>query len=392
MTALWPAELATAAGGEPAQRAFRAQFPLLADGTVHLASCSLAPTSAPLEAAMARALRSLSTDVLPWEIWMAEVEEARGRFARLIGAAPEDVAVVPSATVGAFQAVSTVDWSRRPGLVATRLDYSSLSQTWLAQRVRGAEPRFVRESGGLVDPDAYVESIDDRTAFVSVPLLSYASGARLPMREAVARAREVGARTFVDAYQGAGVVPIDVDDLGCDYLVSGTMKYLLGITGIAFLYARPGLVDDIPPQLTGFYGRANPIAFDPEMLDFPDDARRFQIGMPPYPSALAANAGLAMVGALDPRVVERHVDGLVQRTIDRLADIGARIDSPTSPELRGPQVAIAVDDPVALAAFLRERHVHAARGHVVRFSFHYFNDEHDVDVACDAVADYLARR
>jgi kynureninase len=81
----------------------------------------------------------------------------------------------------------------------------------------------------------------------------------------------------------------------CDYLVSGTMKYLLGLPGIAYLYVREGLTDDLQSQLTGFFGRANPLAFDPHVLDFPADARRYQVNIPTLPVAMAANAGLAMI-------------------------------------------------------------------------------------------------
>ena len=173
--------------------------------------------------------------------------------------------------------------------------------------------------------------------------MSYRTGAKLPVADVVARARDAGARVFIDAYQAAGVTPIDVAELDCDYLVSGCMKYLLGIPGIAFLYVRDGVRDDQPPQLTGFYGRANPIAFDPHALDWPPDARRFQINMPTLPAAMVANAGLGLLEGLDGRAVERHVSGLVDAAIERLTGLGVPLYSPTLPPLRGPQVAVIAD-------------------------------------------------
>ena len=234
-------------------------------------------------------------------------------------------------------------------------------------------------------------SEDERTALVSIPLVSYRTGARLPVAEVITRASEVGARVFVDAYQAAGVHPIDVAALGCDYLVSGCMKYLLGIPGIAFLYVRGGVADEQPPQLTGFYGRANPIAFDPHALDWPDDARRMQINMPTLPSAMAANAGLKLINSLDGDAVAGHVDGLVDAAIERLTAIGAPLFSPTEPQLRGPQVAVVDDDPMGLARFMNARRIFPARGHVVRLSFHYFNDQADLDAACEAIAQWRRR-
>jgi selenocysteine lyase/cysteine desulfurase len=369
---------------------FRKRFPILTD-TVHLASCSLAPRSVALDTAMERMLTALAEDPTPWDFWLAEVEQSRQRFAALIGASPDEVAVVPSATTGAYQVAASFDWARRPRIVTTDLDYPSVNHIWLAQRPRGAEVAYVPERNGTVPAEDYLAELDERTALVSVPLVAYRTGARLPLAETAARAREVGARVFVDAYQAAGVVPIDVDELGCDYLISGTMKYLLGLPGIAYLYVRGGVTDDRAPELTGFFGRRNPIAFDPQLVDYPDGARRFQVNMPTFPAALAANAGLALIGELAGHAVHEHVDRLVARAIDRLTGSGVPLYSPTAPGLRGPYVAVLDGDPMGLARWLNERRVFPARGHVVRLSFHYFNDESDVDSACAAIADFRRR-
>lgn len=354
---------------------FRKHFPLLED-TVHLASCSLAPRSAVLDEAMERMLAVMRNDPTPWDMWLEEVEQSRQRFASLIGATPAQVAVLPSATIAAFQVASTLRWDRRPGIVATDAEYASVAQVWTAQRPRGARVTTVPEADL-----GWLEAIDDRTNLVSVPQVSYHTGAVMPVGDVVARAREVGARTFIDAYQAAGVLPIDVGALGCDYLTSGTMKYLLGLPGVAYLYVREGLADEQDPQLTGFLGRANPLAFDPGALDFPEDARRFQVNMPTLPVALAANAGLRLIGHLDQGEVAGHVGALAARAAGQL-----ELPTPV-----GPQVSVPDDDPFALARFLNQRRIFPARGRAVRLSFHYFNTSADVDAACAAIAQWRRR-
>lgn len=356
---------------------FRKRFPILAD-TVHLASCSLGPRSAALDEAMRRMLSTLYEDPTPWDMWLAEVEESRRRFADLVGARPDQVAVVPSATIGAYQAASTVDWGPRPRLVAADAEYPSVAHVWAAQRPRGAEVAFEPEAG-----DGLLQRIDERTGLVSAPLVSYRTGATMPVAEMVSRARAAGARSFVDAYQAVGVLPVDVADLGCDFLVSGTMKYLLGLPGIAYLYVRDGVTDAGPPQLTGFFGRANPLAFDPHALDFPDDARRYQVNMPTLPAALAASAGLGLIGELDIAEVARHVDRLARGAAERLGDLAAPVT--------GPYVNVRDDDPAGLARWLNARRIFPARGASVRLSFHYFNTEADVDAACEAIRQWRER-
>ncbi|MEV4473621.1 aminotransferase class V-fold PLP-dependent enzyme [Nonomuraea sp. NPDC049504] len=365
---------------------FRAEFPSL-DGSVHLASCSQGALSSRLAYALQEIGHSLREEGAPWGTWMGQVERARERFARLIGAEPGEVAVLSCASEAAFQAASSLAWARRPGIVTTDLEFPSIAHVWLAQQQRGAQVGVVADSGEQVAAEAYEELIDERAGLVSVPLHTYRNGARLPVEDVVRLAHEQGARVFVDAYQGAGVTPIDVRRLGCDYLVSGSLKYLLGLPGIAFLYVRGGLEQQRAPELTGWFGRTQPFAFDPRLLDFPGDARRFETGTPPIPSAYAANAGFDLIERIDLHDVRRHVSELVDELAERLTAEGVKVASPAG--ARGPQVAIADDAPDRLAAALAERRIWTApRGDLLRLSFHYYNDRSDVDAAVAAISSY----
>ncbi|MEV4080639.1 aminotransferase class V-fold PLP-dependent enzyme [Nonomuraea fuscirosea] len=362
---------------------FRAEFPSLAD-SVHLASCSQAALSSRLTYALQEIGHSLRAEGAPWETWMGQVGQARERFARLIGAEPGEVAVLSCASEAAFQVAASLDWSRRPGIVTNDLEFPSIAHVWLAQGQRGAEVRVAADTGESVAAEAYEQVIDERVNLVSVPLHTYRNGARLPVEDVVRLAHDRGARVFVDAYQATGVVPIDVKRLGCDYLASGSLKYLLGLPGIAFLYVRGGMEQQREPELTGWFGRTQPFAFDPRLLDFPADARRFETGTPPIPSAYAANAGFDLIERVDPHAVQEHVSDLVEELAQRLTADGERVASPAG--ARGPQVAIADADPNALAARLAERRIWTApRGDLLRLSFHYYNDRSDVDAAVEAI-------
>ncbi|SDH12472.1 aminotransferase class V-fold PLP-dependent enzyme [Nonomuraea jiangxiensis] len=363
---------------------FRAEFPPLAD-SVHLASCSQGALSSRLAYALQEIGHSLQDQGAPWELWMGQVGRARERFARLIGAEPDEVAVLSCASEAAFQAAASLDWSRRPGIVTNDLEFPSIAHVWLAQGQRGAEVRVAADTGENVTAEAYEEVIDETVNLVSVPLYTYRNGARLPVEDVVRLAHAQGARVFVDAYQAAGVTPIDVKRLDVDYLVSGSLKYLLGLPGIAFLYVRDGLEQQRDPELTGWFGRTQPFAFDPRLLDFPRDARRFETGTPPVPSAYAANAGFDLIERIDPHAVQEHVSALVEELAERLAEAGERVASPAG--ARGPQVAIADDAPDALAARLAERRIWTApRGDLLRLSFHYYNDRSDVDAVVEAIS------
>jgi selenocysteine lyase/cysteine desulfurase len=269
------------------------------------------------------------------------------------------------------------------------MEFPSVAHVWLAQRPRGADVVHVPDRDGIVELEDYRDLIDDRAGLVSVPLISYRNGLRLPAKEVVELAHEHGAKVFVDAYQGLGVEPVDVRDLGCDYLVSGALKYMLGIPGIAFLYVREGTTDEVAPSMTGWFGRENPFSFDPRHIDHPVHARRFESGTPSIPSAYGAVAGMRMLDQLDPVRVQAHITELTRSLQEQLSAAGEITRSPKDDALRGPQVALYDPDTHGLNAYLKHRSIIASpRGEVIRLSFHFYNDETDVTRVVQAVADY----
>ena len=371
---------------------FRQHFPGL-QNTVHLASCSQGAQSDRAILAMNDFMNSWRNGVAPWDDWMVTVDRARDAFAELIHANPRDVAVVSCASEAAFQVVWNQSFKdERSTIVTNDLEFPSIAHVWLAAEQRGANVRFEAAPDGLIDVQQYLDAIDERTALVSVPFASYANGFRFPVKTISQKAYSMGARVVVDAYQGAGVVPIDVNTLGVDYLFAGALKYLLGIPGIAFLWTRPGLDAGPEPVLTGWFARTNPYAFTPRVLDFSPDARRFQTGTPGIAAAYAAVAGLSLINEVSTADVFSHVSCLADTLQQEILDLGYELYSPTSPELRGPQVSVKSSDSEALSAFLKaQRIVASPRGAAVRLSLHYYNNAEDVERTVAALAQFRYR-
>lgn len=368
--------------------AFRAHFPL-AQEKVYLASCSQGAASDEALAAIERFTESWRRGGAPWERWMEVVDSARLRFARLIGAGPHEVAVVPNASVGAYAVASALDFAGgRNGLVTSDLEFPSIAHVWLGQARRGAAVEHIRHREGVTPLAAWERAITARTRLVSAFAAAYANGARNDLAALAQRAHERGAYLLVDAYQAVGVVPIDVKALDVDFLVAGTLKYLCGTPGLAFLYVREELVTALEPSITGWFARANPFAFDPLALDYAPSALRFQTGTPAIVAAFTADASLQLIAEAGVERVWRHVQGLAAALTDRLAAAGLPLFSPTDPAHRGPQVTVYADAADAVARQLAERGcLVSPRGRAVRLSLHYYNDAADVA----RVADELAR-
>ncbi|MGI8312772.1 aminotransferase class V-fold PLP-dependent enzyme [Saccharopolyspora hattusasensis] len=368
---------------------FRAQFPSLAD-TTHLASCSQGAIATSVTAALAEMAYLVRDQGAPWGAWMTEVERLRATAAGFLNASASEIALVPSASHGAFQVANAVDFADRGVIVSMAAEFPSVGQVLHAQRRGDGETRWVSHDAmrtlGVVE--AYRAQIDDATRLVSIPLALYANGSLQPVNEIAKHAREVGARVLVDAYQAAGVVPIDVAGIDCDYLITGTLKYLLGLAGIAVLFARSGVADQHPPRMTGWFGRVDPFDFDPTSLDVPKEARRFESGTPAIPTVYAVRAGIEVLNQVDPIARWTHVENLVAETSARLAETGETLSGPAPDAKPGPQVAVVDPDPEALAAFLAARRiVTSPRGSILRIAFHYYNTTEDIDLVCNAIAE-----
>jgi len=325
---------------------------------------------------------------MEWERWVDEVEAARSSFARLIGADAGEIAVFSSVShaTSAVASALTFDGSRRK-IVVSDAEFPGVGQVWMAQQACGAE--IVRAPLGSDPVASLARVVDARTLLVSAAHGDYQTGARLPLAEVSACVRSAGALLFVDAYQTLGTQPIDVKELDLDFLAGGTLKYLMGTAGIAFLYVRPEVAESLHPTVTGWFGRKNPFAFDPWTLDWADGARRFDGGTPPLLPAYIARAGMDWIGEIGLEPIKEWGQVLSTRLVSGGLERGFELLGPADPAQRTPVAAFAsVPDSARVESWLRGRGVLAsARGPAIRLAPHFFTRLEDIDTALDELAE-----
>jgi len=242
----------------------------------------------------------------------------------------------------------------------------------------------------VVEAQQVVAALDETTALVSIPLVSYTNGALMDVAPVVAAAHAQGALVLLDAYQGAGSVPIDVKASGVDFLVAGTLKYLLGTAGIAFLYVSPQVRQQLMPVVTGWFGRSNPFDFNPSGLSYADAAKRFDLGTPPLINAFAARAGIDLIRETGVEQIKGQVDRLSALAYRVAPELGLRILGPQQVERKGAITAIdagSVECAHWLEGELRKHGVIAsARGEAMRLAAHGFTLEAELEQALRTVA------
>ena len=160
------------------------------------------------------------------------------------------------------------------------------------------------------DDEEIVEAIDERTLLVPISHVLFKSGEIQDVARIVERAHEAGAHVILDAYQSAGIVPLDVTALNVDFAVGGSVKWLCGGPGNGWLYVRPDLAERLEPAYTGWQAHELPFAFEEEMR-YAAGAARFLTGTPNVPALYAATAGYDLIEEIG---VERIRENSLRQT------------------------------------------------------------------------------
>jgi selenocysteine lyase/cysteine desulfurase len=366
----------------------RSFFPIL-KRKAQLSSCSQSALSDPVARAITAYTTSWLEQGMDWVGWVTEVEAAKVEFAKLINAAPGDIAVMSCVSDITSSIGSAFEFTKEKNeVVVAEIDFPSLGHVWLAHERKGAQVKFVPENGkNCIDLEAYHEVINARTALVSVSHVSYYNGFRQDIGAIPALAHAHDALIYIDAYQSVGAMQIDVVRDQIDLLACGAQKFLLGCPGIAFLYVRPDLAPKFRPSNTGWFGRVNPFAFDIRHLDYAEGARRFDTGTAPMINACAARAGMQLLNSLDMTQVESYLHFLSEIALQEAKNHGLRIASPLDANLKGSNTAIYVNDASAVEGKMaNDGFIVSARNDVIRVTPHFYSTEQEVVAAMKALA------
>ncbi len=368
---------------------YRGEFPIF-QSSVYLNTCSLGALGERSRRKVAEFLDLWqSRGASAWyDVWWEALGDLRARYARLVNAATNEIALAPSISVALSAIAESLDYRRRPRVVITSLDFPTVAYQWLAKALAGVELIVVDSPDKISVPvEAIARAVDDRTALVVTSHVYFTTGAIQDIKRVAEVAHAHGALCLIDAYQSVGQIPLDVKDAGVDALVAGGLKWLLGGPGIVFLYVREAVARRLEPRISGWFGQREQFAFDPRALTFHDDARRFEMGTPALAAIYAQLGGLEYIEEIGvPRL--REVTAAL--TEDLIATVRAAGFTPrvaAEPERRSAIVMIPMTDPAAAVRHLAAGGVivDSRPGHV-RFSPFFYNVQDDYVRATERLA------
>ena len=374
---------------------YRSQFPILQRKT-YLNSCSLGALST-------RSMQNIEQFMEMWnewgahawyEIWLGEIAKVREKFASIIGAQVHEVAIAPSVSVALSSIATALDYSQRNNVVLADRDFPTLAYQWLVKQRLGVECRFVESPDGIyTPPDLFEARVDDKSALVATSRVFYTSGYIQDVRAVADIAHKHGAYLLVDDYQGTGQIPLDVVAMDIDFLVTGTLKWLMGGPGLALVYIREGLIPQMQPTITGWFGHKEQFKFNTRQFEFRETAARVELGTPAVPTIYSANGGLDIIKEISVETICERTRYLTNDLIARAREKGWKVRAPNEPERRSSIVMLEFERPEEIVKALVARNIVTdSRPGLLRVSPYFYNTIEENAIIIDAITEILESR
>lgn len=361
---------------------YRHAFPA-AENLIYLNHAAVSPLSRP----SAEALRGFAEDSLyhgsaHYEQWLEAYAGLRRAAARLVNAAPEEIAIMKNTSEGISTIALGLDW--RPGdrIVAFREEFPSNQYPWQRVQPKGVSITWL----SVTDPPEKIREAARGAKLLAVSFVQFLSGYRANLAQIGSICRDLGVVFFVDAIQGLGAFPLDVRAFHIGALAADGHKWLCGPEGCAILYVARELQERVEPVEFGWTNVAGYDKYGDRDMTLRDDAGRYECGSLNTIGCFGLRAAIEFL----LEIGVPHIAPKVQALGDRI-DEGARSKGYETASVRTPEsgagiVSVKKDgvDPMAVVARLKENRVTAAaRNGWVRMSPHFYIEFEEIDRALE---------
>jgi kynureninase len=363
---------------------YRSEFPIL-EHTTYLINHSLGAMPVQAEERVAEYARTWrERGIRAWgEGWWDMPLTVGNQIGRIVGALPgstvmhQNVAIAEAVVLSCFQPAP-----ERNRVVYERGNFPSVRYLYQAQRNLDVVV--------CDDDDEIIDAIDERTLLVPISHVLFKSSEIQDVARIVERAHEMGAYVILDAYQSAGIVPLDVTALNVDFAVGGSVKWLCGGPGNGWLYVRPDLAERLEPAYTGWQAHEAPFAFEEEMR-YAAGSARFLTGTPNVPALYAATAGYDLIEEIGVDRIRANSLRQTDLLIALAEAAGFGIASPREPERRGGTVTVQVDEFPAVHKELSERQILCdfRPGAGIRIGPHYFTADAELELVIEQIGEIV---
>lgn len=359
----------------------------ISPGKVYLDHAAGGPIPIPVQRKIIEFYQQNATEAdFAWPLWIENREKARVSAARFLNADPSEVAFISSVSEG-MNFIAELLVNQGPVLLNS-LEFPSSTIPWISRK---AKVIFQKPENGKISIEKAKElSTKNKVKTIVTSFVQYSNGFRQDLE---ALGNDKGNRFLVvNATQGAGCFPLDVQKMGIDFLVTNSYKWLMAGYGGGILMIRKKWLKKFTPSTLGWRSMENPDAMDNRKIKVAENASRYELGCPYFPAMIGVGAACDYFQEIGLQHISKRILEVTDYLIDQLQKLGLEILSPLEPECRSGIVVFKIKEPKKLFLFLIQRNIFVSvRGGGVRVGPHFYNTFEEIDHLIQAIRIYLKK-
>jgi cysteine desulfurase / selenocysteine lyase len=312
--------------------------------------------------------------------WMGRVEEIRGQCAELVGSEKDEIAFIKNTSHGISLVAEGLDWREGDNVIVFEKEFPSNIYPWLNLERKGVKVKFIPARGNMIYIDDIEKLIDANTKLLSISSVQFSNGFRIDLERLGELCRRKRVLLFVDAIQSLGIVPMNVGELGIDFLAADGHKWLLGPEGAGIFYCRRGLAELLKPSLIGWKSVVNENDYDHIDFRLKTNSLRFEEGSLNVMGIMALGAAVDLLLEVGIDRISERILGFGDLIVEESEKSGLGIRSPRDRKHRaGINSIMGSFDPIDVKDSLRALGILVnVRSGAIRVAPHFYNTEDEI--------------
>jgi len=315
--------------------------------------------------------------------WIRQVEKTREMYARLINAEPEEIAFIKSTSQAIAIICKGMRFKSGEKILTADVEFPANIYPWMAMTPKGVEIKFVGAKEGRVDVKEIERSIDAKTKIIAISLVEYGSGFRNYVEEIGELCKKKGIFLYLDGIQGVGAIPVDVKKLNVDFMSVATSKWLFGPHGVAILYIRKDMIDEIKYEEIGWRLVIEEESRKTIKVDSKINARKFEGDNANFAGVIGLGAALKLREEIGNSFIYRNLAKNVDLIFEELRRRGYLIFGPVNRCERAGIISVnhpEISCEELLRRLLSENIIASIRNSHLRISPHFYQTEDEIEM------------
>ncbi len=355
---------------------YRSWFPFLSTGKIWMNHAAVSPVSSRVNAAVTDYLRRCSIEDVDTYLWSLPVAaKTKSNLGALVNAPADRIAFTPNTSDGLNILAAGLEWRAGDRIILNDSEFPSNVVPFLNLKRLGVEIDFVESHQGEITDRQIERLITPRTRLVSISFVQFLSGYLADLSSIGALCKKHGIIFCVDAIQGLGVCPLDVQAMNIDFISGGGTKWLMGLQGLGFIYVSEGLQGRIHQAHAGWTSNKNFFGdFFRYRIEFDDTARRYENGTQNIPGIVALCESTSTLLEVGIDNIREHILRLTDTIIEGADEAGFEVITPRDHSKRAGIVTMKCRDSKQLFhALSQENIIVSIREGLIRVSPHFYN-------------------